>query len=64
MNDIDLSTFPSNKFEALTMLYLRNQDLTGFTPEELRDKYYEVYSKIRNHNKDASNTYRQKRFSN
>lgn len=46
---IDLSTFPSKKAEALTMLYLQNQDLTGVTPEEILEKYDEAYTRIRSH---------------
>ena len=38
--------FPSNKYEALAMLYLQNQNLSGFTPEELAGKYQEAYEKI------------------
>jgi len=41
-----LSTFPSGKVSALTMLYLEKQDLSSLTPEELADKYQEVYEKI------------------
>ena len=58
MADITLDTFPSNKVEALTMLYLQNQDLSSLTPEELVEKYYEVYGKIHDHNKAAYNAYR------
>lgn len=38
--------FPSDRIEALTMLYLQNQDLSEATPEELVQKYLEVRSKI------------------
>lgn len=41
-----MSGFPSNKFEALAMLYLQNQDLSDLTPEELLCKYEEVCEKI------------------
>ena len=30
-----LYTFPSNQQEALAMLYLQNQDLSGLTPAQL-----------------------------
>lgn len=33
----------------LTMLYLKNRNLSGFTPEELFDEYKSVYEEIRNH---------------
>ena len=41
--------FPSNKFEALTLLYLQQQDLSGLTPEQVLDKYQDAYSKMRDH---------------
>ncbi|MGV3085073.1 hypothetical protein [Enterococcus dispar] len=46
-NETNLNTFPSTKAEALTMLYLQNQDLSDITPEELAKKYSEVFSEIR-----------------
>ena len=49
MSDNNLSTFPSNRIEALTMLYLQNQDLSDITPEELLEKYHETYKRIREH---------------
>lgn len=45
--DVTLSSFPSNLTEALTMLYLKNQDLTGKTPEELLGMYWETYEKLK-----------------
>jgi hypothetical protein len=48
-NNINLSTFPSNKIAALTMLYLQNQDLSDIVPSELAQKYDEVYSEIKAH---------------
>lgn len=46
-NETNLNTFPSTKAEALTMLYLQNQNLSDITPEELAKKYSEVFSEIR-----------------
>lgn len=40
------NTFPHSKVEALTMLYLQNQDLSNVTPEELLTLYSETYQKI------------------
>ena len=51
MNDVTLRTFPRNEFEALAMLYIQNQDLSGVTPEELLEKYQETYNQICAHNK-------------
>lgn len=52
MADTDLYTFPSNKYEALTMLYVQNQDLSELTPEQLLDMYQTAYDKIRAHEKE------------
>lgn len=38
--------FPSSKLEALTYLYLQNQDLSDKSPEELYVMYLDVYKKI------------------
>lgn len=40
-------TFPTN-VEELAMLFLQNQDLSGLTPEQLADKYWDVYYRIKN----------------
>ncbi|MEF7657891.1 hypothetical protein AAHH72_26190 [Bacillus cereus] len=51
-NNVNLNTFPSNKIQALTMLYLQNQDLTGKSPSEIVDLYIttskEVSESLRN----------------
>lgn len=41
-----MSEFPSNSYEALAMLYMENQDLSGKTPEELLKLFYETEKKI------------------
>ena len=46
MKDISLHTFPSSRAEALTMLYLKNQDLSACTPEDIVCKYFEAYKKV------------------
>lgn len=46
----NVNTFPHNKVEALTMLYLQNQDLSGITPEKLLLLYSETYEKIKRDN--------------
>ena len=55
-----MGNFPSSKTDALTMLYLKNQDLSGLTPEQLLDKYQDVHDRIYNYEhakleEDASN---------
>lgn len=47
-DSVSLSTFPSNEREALTMLYLQNQDLSNVTPAQLADKYYSAHEEIKN----------------
>ena len=42
-----LNTYPSNQQEALAMLYLQNQDLSGLTPAQLADKYNSVRDEIK-----------------
>ncbi|MGF9991550.1 hypothetical protein ABEY04_22255 [Bacillus mycoides] len=53
-NNVNLNTFPSNKVQALTMLYLQNQDLTGKSPSEIVDLYIttskEISESFRNSN--------------
>lgn len=46
-SDIRLSTLPSNRIEALTMLYLQNQDLSSLSPEEIFDKHIDAYTAIK-----------------
>lgn len=49
-----MAEFPSNKFEALAMLYLENQDLSDLSPSELLAKYNEVYEEIKSNQPKAS----------
>lgn len=46
-DSVSLSSFPANKTEALTMLYLQSQALSELTPEQLTDKYSEAYDRIK-----------------
>lgn len=45
-NDVTLKTFPRSFQEALAMLYVENQNLSGLTPEQLVDMYLDAYEKI------------------
>ena len=47
-----LEAFPANKFEALAMLYLQHQNLSGLSPEQLLDRYQDVYAKMRDHERE------------
>lgn len=46
MSEVNLNSFPKSRAQALTMLYLEKMDLSDLTPEQLVDKYEEVYSAI------------------
>lgn len=43
---VSLSTFPSDRRDALAILYMQNQDLSGKTPEEIADMYDEAWDRI------------------
>lgn len=53
MAGTNLSSFPDNKYEALALLYVQHQDISGLTPEQLFDMYQDAYNKIRAHEKEA-----------
>lgn len=44
---VELNTFPSTRSEALTMLYLQNQDLSSITPEDLVVLYRNTLDRIK-----------------
>lgn len=60
MADTILRTFPEDEAEALAMLYVQNQDLSGITPEQLFDMYEDTCKKIKEYRKDKHNAARQK----
>ena len=43
---VEPSFFPSNKIQALAMVYLQNQDLSGKSPEQLTAIYLDAYEKV------------------
>lgn len=47
-NDVILHKFPKDECEALAMLYVKNQDLSNLSPEEIYDEYRDAYEKIKN----------------
>lgn len=59
---INFSTFPSNKIEALAMLYLQNQDLSNLSPEEVCDEYQNACDKIYKHYKEINKAKRSQRI--
>lgn len=46
-NDVSLNSFPANQYEALAMLFMQNQDLSGKAPEEIAALYDDAYQKIK-----------------
>lgn len=57
---MDRPAFPSNEYEALAMLYIRNQDSSHMTPKELWDLHEKTYLEIMQYAKskqDASVDY-------
>lgn len=54
--EIALRSYPSNLTEALTMLYLQNQDLTGKSPIEIHELYWETYNAISKDYRERKNT--------
>ena len=58
--DTNLRIFPDSYVEALTMLYLERQDLTGKTPEELAEMYWATHDKVHAAGKAAFSERRKK----
>ena len=52
--DVILKTFPETKADALALLYLQNQDLSGLSPVEIYDKFDYALDQIRLHSKEVS----------
>lgn len=44
-----LNTFPANPIQAISMLYVENQNLEGKTPEEIFDLYMQTYERIKDY---------------
>lgn len=48
-DNVVLKTFPSSLDEALAFVWLRSQNLSDLSPEEMFDKYQEAYKRIHKH---------------
>lgn len=46
MEEVIVKTFPKNECEALAMLYVQNQDLSGLSPTDLLAMYQDAYEAI------------------
>lgn len=54
-DNVKLSTFPSSKSEALTMLYLKNQDLSNLSISEIAQKYSDTEKQFKEAFKEQRN---------
>lgn len=61
-NDVNLSSFPSNRVQALAMLYTQNQDLKGKTPTEIAKIYVSAYDEINSSISEITREVRQNRI--
>lgn len=48
MSDINFSTFPSNKVEAIAYLYVQKKNYDNPTPEQLASDYMNAYKSVHN----------------
>lgn len=63
-NDINLSSFPSNRVQALAMLYTQNQNLKGKTPTEIAKIYIFAYDEISSNINEISKNVKQNGINN
>jgi hypothetical protein len=47
-NNIHFSSFPVNELQALAILYVQNQDLTGKSPTDIYNLYRTTYDEMCN----------------
>ena len=41
--------FPANKYEALALLYIQQQDISGLTPKELVERFDSVCAEMKDY---------------
>ena len=46
MDHVNQAGFPQNEIEALALIYLQNQNLSGLAPEEIYDKFLDALNRI------------------
>ena len=49
-----LNAFPASELQALALLYVQNQNLSGLSPEEIYDKYRDAYERIGKYRRDKA----------
>lgn len=47
MSEVKLSTFPSDRAEAIAYLYVQKKEYDNLTPELLAEEYMHAYEKIK-----------------
>ena len=57
---MDFKTFPKNKIEALTMLWLESQDLSEMSPEDVLRKFNDAEKRIRQCERDENKSNHQR----
>lgn len=60
-NKVSLNTFPSNRCEALALLYVQSKNLSEATPEDLAEMYSDAYDRICEKLKEISKEKRDER---
>lgn len=60
MSEVDLSTFPSSKVEAIAYLYVQKKEYDNPTPTQLAEDYMNAYKEVYNFFKEkrASSNWR------
>lgn len=60
MQNTKSECFPKNSAEALAMLWLRSQDLSDKTPEQVSDMFWDAYFRIVNRESTSQDAAKQK----
>ena len=45
-DSVNFHAFPRCREEALAMLFLQNQDLSGLTPTQIQEEFWKAYNEI------------------
>lgn len=56
MAEVSFTSFPNSAEEAIAMLYIQNQDLSGKTPSEIYTMYHKAHIEIKKDKAQKSKT--------
>ncbi len=56
-DNVKLSTFPASVEEEIAMLYVKGQDLTGKSPVDIYNMYWDAYYKILKDHREKLNSH-------